>query len=148
MTTLATLSHHRALPVSPDLDLIDGDRVVGWITGNAVGFRGFADEVHATHAAWLARRAIARRSRAHVDPRSSSTDGEPLALQRRGDEEVILASGVPIARLIRPSAESPSGADSFGFEIEISPPAGELKLRSTAYSVYRSLRRSGIPWTH
>ena len=48
-----------ALPPPFDFDLIDADRSVGWITGETVGFRGFADETEATHAAWIAHRTLA-----------------------------------------------------------------------------------------
>ena len=42
------------------LDLLDGDRVVGWITPATIGFTGFATETEAAHAAWVAYRALAR----------------------------------------------------------------------------------------
>jgi hypothetical protein len=134
------------LPPPHKMDLIDAHRVVGWIRGDAVGFRGFADEVEAAHAAWVAYRTLARRLARTHGTRPIPIDTEPLALQRRGDQEVILASNRHIAVLVRPGAESASGPDSFGFEIRVPPPADELRVRAMAHLMYRTLRRSGLRW--
>ena len=74
------------LPPPPDLDLLDDERRVGWIAGESVGFRGFADETEAAHAAWVAYRALARRLAKTHGTRPLPIDTEPLALQRRGEE--------------------------------------------------------------
>lgn len=134
------------LPPPAKLDLIDAGVPVGWIAGDSVGFRGFANEVEATHAAWVAYRTLARHlARAH-GTRPVPIDTEPLALQRRGEAEMILASGRPIAALIRPDAESPTGPDSFGFELLVPSPTTELRVRAMAYLMYLSLRKSGLRW--
>ena len=137
---------HLALAPPLELDLIDADRAVGWIADDVVGFRGFADEVEAAHAAWVAYRALARRLARTHGTRPVPIDSEPLALQRHGGQEVILASGRPIAVLVRPGVESASGVDSFGFEIRIPPPAGEFRVRVKANLMYRTLRKSGLRW--
>jgi hypothetical protein len=73
-------------------------------------------------------------------------DIEPLAIQRVEGKEMILASGRPIAALVRPGPDSRSGADSFGFELLSPTPVSELEARAMAYLIYRTLRKSGIRW--
>jgi hypothetical protein len=128
------------------MDLVDAGRKAGWITGNAVGFRGFGDETEAAHAAWIAHRTLTRRlARTHrVRPVPVAT--EPLTLREVESKEMILASGRPIATLIRPGSESQGDRDSFGFELSIPTPATELQVRALAYLIYRTLRKSGIRW--
>jgi hypothetical protein len=133
------------LPPPLDMDLVDAGRATGWIADTAVGFRGFGDETEATHAAWVAHRALARRlARTHRE-RPVPVDTEPLALRRVEGKEMILASGRPIATLIRPGSDSRTG-DSFGFELRIPAPGTELHVRAMAYLIYRTLRKSGIRW--
>ena len=145
MTTQLSLEH-LSLPPPHKLDLVDAGRAAGWIVRDTVGFRGFADETEAAHAAWAAHRTLSRRLARTNGTRPVPVDTEPLALERRGDREVILASGRPIAVLVRPGAESASGPDSFGFEIRVPPPADELRMRSMANLMYRTLRKSGLRW--
>ena len=133
------------LPPPIERDLVDADRVTGWIVGNAVGFRGFAGEGEATHAAWVAHRALARRLARTHRGRPVPVDIEPLAVQKVEGRELILASGKPIAELIPPGSESRTGA-SFGFELSIPTPTSELEARALAYLMYRTLRKSGIRW--
>ena len=135
-----------ALPPPLDLDLVDADRAAGWIADNAVGFRGFGDETEAAHAAWVAHRTIARRLARTHGMRPVPVDIEPLAIQRVEAKEMILASGRPIATLVRPGPDSRSGVDSFGFELMIPTPVTELEARAMAYLTYRTLRKSGIRW--
>src|SRR3954467_1061033 len=104
--TTQLLTNRLALPPPPDLALLDGERRVGWIIRDAIGFRGFADETEAAHAAWVSYRALSRRLGRPHGPRPTPIDTEPLALRRHGDAELILASGRPIATLVRPGAES------------------------------------------
>jgi hypothetical protein len=73
-------------------------------------------------------------------------DIEPLAIQQVDAKEMILASGRPIAALVRPDPDSRSGVDSFGFELLIPTPITELDGRAMAYLVYRTLRKSGVRW--
>jgi hypothetical protein len=135
-----------ALPPPLDLDLVDAGRAVGWVADNAVGFRGFGDETEAAHAAWVAHRTIARRLARTHGTQSVPVDIEPLAIQRVEAKEMILASGRPIAALVRPGPDSRSGVDSFGFELVIPTPITELEARAMAYLTYRTLRKSGIRW--
>jgi hypothetical protein len=135
-----------ALPPPLDLDLVDAGRAVGWIADNAVGFRGFDDETEAAHAAWVAHRTIARRLARTHGLRPVPVDIEPLAIQRIDATDMILASGRPIAALVRPGPDRRSGVDSFGFELLIPTPLTELEARAMAYLVYRTLRKSGIRW--
>jgi len=135
-----------ALPPPLDLELVDAGRTTGWIADNAVGFRGFGDETETAHAAWVAHRAIARRLARTHGTRPVPVDIEPLAIQRVDGKEMILASGRPIAGLVRPDSDSRSGVDSFGFEVLIPTPITELEVRAMAYLMYRTLRKSGIRW--
>jgi len=135
-----------ALPPPLDLDLVDAGRTTGWIADNAVGFRGFGDETETAHAAWVAHRTIARRLARTHGTQSVPVDIEPLAIQRVEAKEMILASGRPIAALVRPGPDSRSGVDSFGFELLIPAPTSELEVRAIAYLIYRTLRKSGIRW--
>jgi hypothetical protein len=134
------------LPPPLDLDLVDAGRTTGWIADDAVGFRGFRDETEAAHAASVAYRAIARRLARTQGMRTVPVGIEPLAIQRVEGKEMILASGRPIAALVRPGPESRSGVDSFGFEVPIPTPVTELEARAMAYLMYRTLRKSGIRW--
>ncbi len=135
------------LPPPPVIDLGDMDRDVGWVDGDVVGFRGFADESEASHAAWVAHRTIARGIARTTGGRRTPIGTERLAIARRGDEEFVLAGGLPIATLVRPAPASRSGADTFGFEVRVPPPAHEARMREMACLVYRTLRKSGIRWT-
>jgi hypothetical protein len=134
------------LPPPLDFDLVDAGRSTGWIADNAVGFRGFGDETETAHAAWVAHRALARRLARTHGTRPVPADIEPLAIQRVDGKEMILASGRPIATLVRPGSDSRSGVDSFGFELLIPTPTTELEARALAYLMYRTLRKSGIRW--
>jgi hypothetical protein len=134
------------LPPPLDMDLVDAGRPTGWIADNAVGFRGFGDETEAAHAAWVAHRTLARRLARTQGGRPVPVDVEPLTIQWLEGKEMILASGRPIAALVRPGPESRSGVDSFGFEVPIPTPITELDARAMAHLMYRTLRKSGIRW--
>src|SRR5688572_21925667 len=97
-----------AQPLSFEMDLMDADHVVGWISGDTIGFRGFGDEPEATHAAWIAHRTLARRFARTHGTSLVPVDIEPLALERgdAGGADVILASNRPIATLVRPGSHS------------------------------------------
>ncbi len=145
MTT--QLAPHRLdLPPPSQLDLVDMDRVVGWIDGSRVGFLGFADEQETASAAWLAYRTISRRLARRLGIRPIPIDTEPLALAQEENHEVILASGRPIATLLRPGSDSRSGPHAFGFTVNLPSPLDALTVRSTAYALYRTLRKSGLRW--
>ncbi|MDQ3997698.1 MAG: hypothetical protein M3303_11875 [Gemmatimonadota bacterium] len=133
-------------PPALDLELLDGARIVGWVRGRSFGFAGFANENEAAGAAWVAHRTIARRLARRQGGPAAPTAVEPLSLRQDGERTVILAGGQPIATLVRPGGESPPGTRSFGFEIQMPPPAGELSMRSLAYRIYHALRASGAPW--
>lgn len=133
-----------AEPPPAMLELSDGDTVVGWTRGATIGFHGFADEMEASHAAWMAYRTMARRL-ARTDGRTPPpVDIAPLALARRGGSVEILADGRAIATLAHPGEGRGSGAGSFGFEVP--SPADALRVQSTARLIYRTLRRSGLRW--
>jgi hypothetical protein len=147
-TPTSTLSPDRLdLPPPLALELSDMGRPVGWIEGDVVGFRGFADEHEAAHAAWVAHRTLARRIARTTGGRPIPIGTERLRIARQDGAELVMAGGLPIATLVRPGATSPSGPDSFGFAIRIPSPTYEARVRGMAYLVYRTLRKSGIRWT-
>lgn len=131
-----------------EMDLVDAGRTVGWISGSTIGFRGFANESEATHAAWVAHRTLARRIARTHGMRLVPIDVEPLALRpnETGGKDEILASNRPIAALVRPDNDTKVG-DSFGFELTVPSRMSELELRGVAYLIYRTLRKSGLRWT-
>jgi hypothetical protein len=143
--SIPTLPSHLPVP-PPRFDLHDGDALVGWIDGRAIGFHGFGNEVEAAHAAWIAYRTMTRRFARDLGQRPPPIDGEPVRLQRKGGVEHVLAGYRPIAQLVRPGSDGASGRESFGFELQVPVPASELTMRSTAYLVYHALRRSGTRW--
>jgi hypothetical protein len=138
-----TLAH----PPPFEMDLVDADRVVGWIIGKTIGFLGFRDGTEATHAAWIAHRALARRIARTHGMRLIPIGVEPLTLERSDDgtNDVILATNRPIATLITPGSHS-RVSDSFGFELTVPSPMSEFELRGVAYLMYRTLRKSGVRW--
>jgi hypothetical protein len=146
MTTQFAPNSMSLPPPAPDLDLLDGSRVVGWVRGRALGFAGFANENEAASAAWVAHRTLARRlARRHGGP-AAPIAVEPLSLQQDGERKIILASGRPIATVVPPGGDSLTGTKGFGFETQVPQPAAELSMRSLAYRVYRTLRASGVRW--
>lgn len=147
MTTQLAPNSMSLPPPRRDLDLFDGTRLVGWVNGTAIGFRGFANENEAAGAAWVAHRTLARRLARRHGGAMPPVDVEPLSIARDDDRVIIRASGRPIATLVLPGAESPSGPESFGFEIQVPPAAAdELSVRSLAHRIYRTLRKSGARW--
>jgi hypothetical protein len=135
-----------AVPPPSVLHLNDADRTVGWINGDRVGFRGFATDEEAAHAAWVAHRTLTRRLARSHSLRPVPIGTEPLALQRHGDEWLIVASSGPIATLVESDGQGSSDHDSYGFELAIPQPADEVLVRAMAHLIYRTLRKSGLRW--
>jgi hypothetical protein len=129
-----------------DLELRDGERLVGWIAPDRIAFVGFANEVEAAHAAHVAYRTVARRIAQRDGGRSVPIELEPLSLRHEGADAIVLASGRPIARLVEPGDDSRAG-DAFAFELLLDAPRDELSVRAKAHLVYRTLRRSGVRWS-
>ena len=127
------------------LDLLDGDRVVGWLRPDAIGFTGFANETEASHAAWVAYRALSRRLARRDGRRPVPIDTEPLRLVPEGDGRIIVASRDRVARLVEPAVTDARG-NGFGFELRLDAPMDEVSVRAKALILYRALRRSGIRW--
>jgi len=133
-------------PVALDLSHAGhAGRPVGWVRGAAIGFLGFASNVEAAHAAWVAYRALAQRLAKAGGRRPIPVDIGRLTLSRSGDVDLVMASGDPIATLLRPGPGSRSG-DSFGFEIRVPAPTYETRMRGMAYLAYRTMRKSGVRW--
>ena len=135
-----------SLPPPLALDLIDGDRPVGWIRAGSIGFRGFGRETEAATAAWLAYGTLVRRLARDTGRPRPMDASEPESLRAGDGCELAAGDGQPFGRLVRPNSGSHIG-DSFGFEVDVPGPAGELRMRSMAYLIYRTLRRSGVRWS-
>ena len=125
-----------------DLDLFDGDRLVGWLSHDVVGFRGYADEREAMHSSWVAFRTLQRRLAQSTGTRPPPIDHEQLSLK---SDDTIHASGRPIATLVR-SGDERSG-ESFGFELRFPHSLDEVAARAKALLIYRTLRRAGVRWS-
>ena len=136
-----------AHPPPLSMNLLDGDRLVGWISDEAIAFQGFDDETEAVHAAWVAHKALVRRFARTHGTRVVESDPVRLALQRgdAGEPDMIIANDRRIASLVRPGPDSRTG-DSFGFELAVPTPTSPLRVRATAYRIYRTLRKSGVRW--
>ncbi len=128
------------------LDLLDGDRVVGWVRPDAIGFAGFANETEAAHAAWVAYRALSRRLARRDGRRPVPIDTEPLRLVPENGGRIVVGNRHRIAKLIAPAASDPQ-AEGFGFELRLDSPMDEVSVRAKALLIYRTLRRSGIRWS-
>ena len=128
------------------LDLLDGDRVVGWLRPDAIGFTGFANETEASHAAWVAYRALSRRLARRDGRRPVPIETEPLRLVPEQDGRIIAGSSDRIAKLVEPAVTDSRG-NGFGFELRLDAPMDEISVRAKAHHIYRTLRRSGIRWS-
>src|SRR4051794_2454618 len=103
MTTLASNLH--SLP--PPIELRDADRLVGWIDGDLIRFRGFDSAPGASHAAAVAHRVMPRRA---SDGATSTTDRRPAASVFRSPLDGV---------------DDGPEAD-FVFEVRVPPPVDEL----------------------
>ena len=145
LMSATSLSPNRLAEPPPHVELIDGDRSVGWIRGDAIGFRGFGTAIDAAHAAWIAHRTLAQRIAREENGRPIPIDTEPLVLDARDASTRILASGRAIATLVT-SDTTPACTPAYGFEIRVPAPTDALRMRSMAHLVYRTIRKSGVRW--
>lgn len=143
-TAITTM--HTALP-PPTRHFLHRERPVGWLRGNTIGFFGFADTREAANAAWVAYRTVSRKVAPLLGIRPAPIDIEPLGIEWRNGREVIVASGRPVAILVRPAPESASGANWFGFSIELSPIVSERVIPDVMRAAGHALLKSGIDWS-
>ena len=122
--------------------LMDADRHVGWIATDAIRFRGFADETEASHAAWVAYRALTRRHPELMGQPPVPVDAEPVALARAGDAWAVQAMGRTIGTLVLPDGDD----TTVGFEIRVPRPSDEHTMHAAARFAYGTLRKSGVRW--
>ena len=142
MTASASTLH--ALP--PRLELHDGDRLVGWIDGDVVRFRGFGSERGAAHAAAVAHEAMRRRLARGNRVTAPETEADLGAIRRATDRANATANGRSVASVLRSFVDRiDGGIGDFAFEVRVPHPIDELRMRGMAY-VYRAVRSSGIAW--
>jgi hypothetical protein len=94
---------------------------IGWIEGQAVGFRGFdsAKEAHrAAGAAYGAFRGWLARQRRMEDlvPGSRRAFLQP---QRDGSITWLMLGDVPVGRIVEPHQRDPLGEGGYGFELDL-----------------------------
>lgn len=135
---------HLPAPPPLELQLVDFDRPIGWIHSNRVGFSGFGSEEEAMGAAAVAEHAMQQRLARRLGVAERPRSDRALSLDRSTTPPHVLLGNEAIATLIAPA--DPEGGDGFGFEVVVPGPGDELTMRSTAYMLYRALRRSGVPW--
>ena len=131
----------------PTRQLLHDERPIGWLSGNRFGFFGFADAREAAHAAWVAYRTASRKIAPLLGTRPTPIDSEPLSIESLNGREIITASGRPVAVLVRPESDSPSGPHWFGFSIHVPPVFGERTMSDIMRAAGRALLKSGIRWS-
>ena len=138
--------NHTALP-PPMRHLLHRERPIGWLEGHTFGFFGFADAQDAANAAWVAYRTLSRKVAPSSGIRPAPIDLEALRIERRNGRDVITASGRPVALLVRPGDQSPSGLDWFGFSIDVPPVVHERAMPGIVRAASRALLKSGVSWS-
>jgi hypothetical protein len=143
-----TISASTLHPLPRLLELHDADRLVGWIDGDVVRFRGFGSERSASHAAAVAHEAMRRRLARGSRVPASETETELGTTRRATDRANATANGRPVASVLRSLVDRlvDGGTGDFAFEVRVPPPIDELRMRGMAYVMYRALRNSGIAW--
>lgn len=142
--TLSTSTPHAP---SPLFELHDADRLVGWIDGDVVRFRGFRSERGASHAAAVAHKAMRRRLARGSRVPASESEADLGAVRRAADRANATANGRPVASVLQSFLDRIDGGNGdFAFEVRVPPPIDELRMRGMAYVMYRALRSSGIAW--
>jgi len=107
---------------------------IGWISGRAIGFRGFPTESDAREAAIAARRALDRALRQHYagwppyEPRL-----DQIRTMHDGAYEWLSDGTTPIARLLRPQRRAYD--HSFGVELVLPSYASEGVAITAAHRV-------------
>lgn len=106
------------------------ERKVGYISGEAVGFIGFASDEEAARVACIAHRALARR-------RSNAARGAPeeYLFGHTDDGQFVVARSGVLARLLPPDPLNEDG--SWGFEVPLRP--------DESFSVF-AMARARLMW--
>lgn len=118
--------------------LYQGDRRIGYLRGDLVGFMGFATETEAAQAASLAHRALVRR---RAGAAAGSSDEYFFGHTEEG-QYVIARSGL-IARLVPP--DPVTGEDAWGFETSLEPEESVgIFAMARARLMWSALRASGV----
>ncbi len=97
----------------------DGEQI-GWIEGQAVGFRGFDSAKEARRAAGAAYGAfrgwLARQRRMDLVPGSRRAF---LQARRDGGITWLMLGDVPVGRIVEPHERDPLGEGGYGFELDL-----------------------------
>jgi len=122
----------------------DDDVQVGWISGRAIGFRGFATEADAREgavAAWRALDLVLRRQYPGWPSYAPALDD--LHLVHDGAYEWFADGTAPIARLIRPQRRAYDL--TFGIELVLPSYASEGVAITAAHAVGAALASAATP---
>jgi hypothetical protein len=131
----------------PPLELRAGDRLVGWIQGDLVLFRGFATQRDAMRAAAVARQALLRRLARGNRATASAMETDLDVVRRKTDRASATANGRSVASVLRSAIDGiGAGGEEFVLEVRVPPPIDELRMRGMAYVMYRALLSSGAAW--
>ena len=122
----------------------DDDEKIGWISGRAIGFRGFATEEDAKAgavAAWRALDLVLRRQ--YPGWPSDAPAMDELHLVHDGAYEWFADGTAPIARLIRPQRRAYDL--TFGIELVLPSYASEGVAITAAHAVGAALESAAAP---
>jgi hypothetical protein len=122
-----------------DLDLIEDNNTVGWMTSDVIGFGGFVTEAEAAYAAWAVHVAAVRRSAQHNSGTAGVPENELLTLQTENDgRRFVSTSTQRLARIFTPGEENRSGG-AYGFDLSVRGD-DEVSIRARAHLAYLALR--------
>lgn len=123
--------------------LLHGDEVpIGWIERRAVGFRGFSTRNDAIDAARLGHHALQGWLTRERHTRAASRPTGAPRTRRDGLLQWITIGESTIGRLVEPSAHTPVGASSFGFELMLPPSVNPVGGINAAQVIYHALTES------
>ena len=122
----------------------DGYDAIGWIRGQAIGFRGFASESDAREAAIAARHALDRLLRSHYPGwPDRSTIHDRLKSVHDGAYEWLFDGATAIARLLRPTRRAYDS--SFGIELVLPSFASEGITVAAGHAISMAVAPYRIP---
>jgi len=125
---------------STEYRLFDGDRAIGYIREDAVGFRGFDSQAQAAEAAYIAHRALAqRRAKALWVPDAP----EEFLVWDHDDGQYVIARSGLLARLTPPVPDAEPGG--WGFDVSLRPEERvSVFAMSRARTMWQALRWTGL----
>lgn len=116
----------------------ENDQRIGWISGQTIGFRGFATKDDAREASVAARRALDRAILAqHTGWPLHALTSERVQTVHDGAYEWFYDGSAPVARLLRPQRRAYD--QSFGIELVLPSFANEGLAVTAAHALSRAV---------